>query len=83
MYKEQKEVALAVSKACGQLTTAFLGALDSADLGSLFDIDAGHADVTPAGIIEFTERLPTRISTTQRHIRWSSSTQVSGLSLTG
>ena len=53
VYKEEKELSLAVGKARSQLTTAILGALDPVDLGSLFDIDTGHADVTPADIIDF------------------------------
>ena len=53
VYKEEKELSLAVGKARSQLTTAILGALDAVDLGSLFDIDTGHADVTPAVIIDF------------------------------
>jgi hypothetical protein len=53
VYKEEKEKALAVNKARNQLVTAMLGALDSVDLGSLFNSETGHADVTPAMIVEF------------------------------
>ena len=53
VYREEKELALAVSKARSQLTMAILGALDAVDLGSLFDIDTGHADVTPSEILKF------------------------------
>jgi hypothetical protein len=53
VYKEEKEMALAVNKAQNQLVTAMLGALDSVDFGSLFNIKTGHADVTPAMIVEF------------------------------
>ena len=53
VYKEEKEMALAVNKARTQLVTAMLGALDSVDLASLFNSETGHADVSPAMIVEF------------------------------
>jgi hypothetical protein len=53
VYKEEKERALDVNKARTQLVTAMLGALDSVDFGSLFNSETGHADVSPAMIVEF------------------------------
>ena len=53
IYKEEKESALAVSRARTLLVGAMLGSLDSVDLGSLFHPDTGHADLSPADIMQF------------------------------
>ena len=53
IYKEEKEAALAVSKAQTLLVAAMLGALDSVDLGSLFHPETGHANLSPADIMQF------------------------------
>ena len=53
IYKEEKESALAVSRARTLLVAAMLGALDSVDLGSLFHPETGHANLSPADVMKF------------------------------
>ena len=53
IYKEEKESALAVSRARTLLVAAMLGSLDSVDLGSLFHPETGHANLSPAEIMQF------------------------------
>ena len=53
IYKEEKEAALAVSRAMTLLVAAMLGALDSVDLGSLFHPETGHANLSPADVMKF------------------------------
>ena len=53
IYKEEKELSLAVSKAVTLLVASMLGSLDSVDLGSLFHPESGHAGLSPADIMQF------------------------------
>ena len=52
-YKEEKESAQSFIRTRAQLVAAMLAALDTVDQGSLFDHETGHADVTPAEILNF------------------------------